>query len=74
MRAEILERLGLARVVRLDSEPAELARAIHQSLQSAEHELSLAGAIDLGGGRRVADELLGAAVGRATGSPRRVSA
>jgi predicted glycosyltransferase len=73
MRAEILERLGLARVVRLDSEPAELAQAIHQGLQSAEQERPLAGAIDLGGGRRVADELLGEAVSRLTGSSTRVS-
>lgn len=59
IRATILERLGLARVVRLDSRPTELAQAIRQAL--ADPALPRGAArrlIDLDGGHRVADELL----------------
>lgn len=58
LRATILERLGLARMVRLDSEPAELACAIRQGLSDAARPHWSARALDLDGGRRVGDELL----------------
>jgi predicted glycosyltransferase len=62
MRASILERLGLARVVRLDADHPELATAISEALVEGGVARRTVGAIDLDGGRRVADEFLGSVV------------
>jgi predicted glycosyltransferase len=71
MRAQILERLGLARIVRLDSNSDELAASMLEALASPDRRL--AGAIDLGGSDRVADALLGTDAGCAVGLAREVS-
>jgi predicted glycosyltransferase len=73
MRAQIFERLGLARVVRLDSNADELAVAILERLGSADGHRRLPSAIDLGGSGRVANALLGTDAGRAMGSAKEVA-
>lgn len=69
IRAAILERLGLARVVRLDQEPAQLAEAIRASLTHRRRSSGPPPAIDLEGADRVAQELLGVGEEQLVGAP-----
>jgi predicted glycosyltransferase/nucleoside-diphosphate-sugar epimerase len=69
IRATILERLGLARVVQLDDDPAALVEAIRAGLTQARASSSPAGTIDLGGARRVAEELLEVREAELVGAP-----
>ena len=63
MRAEIMARLGLAHVARLDGEgeaPARIADALVEALKAGPPPAEAWRAIDLGGAERVTDLVLGA--------------
>lgn len=69
IRARILERLGLARIVHLDDDPAALVEAIRAGLNQARPSSAPTVTIDLGGARRVAEELLEVREAELVGAP-----